>query len=121
MPEELEELLDVLENTQEEQRGAFTLYRGTLDGQAVLLAECGVGKVNAAALTQLFVMQEVERVIFTGVAGAVDPTLKVGDIIVSTDALQHDSDVTRARLRAWASAWGGRSLGKRINGCVTWR
>ena len=94
MPEELEELLDVLENTQKEQRGAFTLYRGTLDGQAVLLAECGVGKVNAAALTQLLVMQEVERVIFTGVAGAVDPTLKVGDIVVSTDALQHDTDVT---------------------------
>ncbi len=94
MPEELEELLDVLENTQEEQRGAFTLYRGTLDGQEVLLAECGVGKVNAAALTQLLVTQEVERVIFTGVAGAVDPTLKVGDIVVSTDALQHDTDVT---------------------------
>ena len=94
MPEELEELLGVLENTQEEQRGSFTLYRGTLDGQEVLLAECGVGKVNAAALTQLLIMQEVERVIFTGVAGAVDPTLKVGDIVVSTDALQHDTDVT---------------------------
>ena len=93
MPEELEELLNVLENTQKEQRGAFTLYRGTLDGQAVLLAECGVGKVNAAALTQLLVMQ-VERIIFTGVAGAVDPTLEVGDIVVSTDALQHDTDVT---------------------------
>ena len=94
MPEELEELLAVLEDTQKEQRGAFTLYRGALDGQEVLLAECGIGKVNAAALTQLFVMQGVTRVIFTGVAGAVDPALKVGDLVVSTDALQHDLNVT---------------------------
>ena len=94
MPEELEELLSVLEEVQEEREGAFTLFRGRLEGQEVLLAECGVGKVNAAALTQLFVTKEVTRVIFTGVAGAVDPTLKVGDLVVSTDALQHDLDVT---------------------------
>ncbi len=94
MPEELEELLAVLDDTQKEQRGAFTLYRGALDEQEVLLAECGIGKVNAAALTQLFVMQGVTRVIFTGVAGAVDPALKVGDLVVSTDALQHDLNVT---------------------------
>ena len=94
MPEELEELLSVLEEVREKRKGAFTLFRGRLEGQEVLLAECGVGKVNAAALTQLFVMEEATRIIFTGVAGAVDPSLKVGDIVVSTDALQHDLDVT---------------------------
>lgn len=94
MPEEIEALLDVLEGTRKEQVGAFTLYWGTLEGHDVCLAECGIGKVNAAALTQLFVMQKVDKVIFTGVAGAVSPELKVGDIVVSTDALQHDLNVT---------------------------
>ena len=46
-----------------------------------------------AALAQIFVLEGVSQVIFTGVAGGVAPGLKVGDIVVSRDALQHDADV----------------------------
>jgi adenosylhomocysteine nucleosidase len=94
MPEELDALLELLEEVQERRHGAFTLYQGTLVGKPVLMALCGIGKVNAAALTQLMLMQGVTHVVFTGVAGAVDPSLEVGDIVISTDALQHDLDVT---------------------------
>lgn len=94
MPEELEALLEILEYRQERMQGGFTLYQGTLASKPVLIAQCGEGKVNAAALTQLMLMQGVTRIIFTGVAGAVDPSLKVGDIVISSDALQHDLDVT---------------------------
>ena len=59
----------------------------------MLVAQCGVGKVNAAALAQTLVLEDVSHVIFTGVAGGVAPGLKVGDIVVSRDALQHDADV----------------------------
>jgi adenosylhomocysteine nucleosidase len=93
MTEELEALLTDLQHKQTTQHGPFTLHTGTLEGQQVLLAQCGIGKVNAAALTQLLIVQKVEKIIFTGVAGAVDGSLKVGDIVVSTDAMQHDSDV----------------------------
>jgi adenosylhomocysteine nucleosidase len=93
MTEELELLLETLQNKQSVQHGPFTLYTGTLEGQKVLLAQCGIGKVNAAALTQLLILQQVEKIIFTGVAGAVDASLNVGDIVISTDAVQHDSDV----------------------------
>jgi adenosylhomocysteine nucleosidase len=93
MTEELEALLTELQNKQTTQHGPFTLHAGTLEGKQVLLAQCGIGKVNAAALTQLLILQKVEKIIFTGVAGAVDASLKVGDIVVSTDAVQHDSDV----------------------------
>jgi adenosylhomocysteine nucleosidase len=93
MTEELEALLETLQNKQTTQHGPFTLHSGTLEGQKVLLAQCGIGKVNAAALTQLLILQKVEKIIFTGVAGAVDVSLNVGDIVISTDALQHDSDV----------------------------
>ncbi|MFX6194042.1 5'-methylthioadenosine/S-adenosylhomocysteine nucleosidase, partial [Acinetobacter baumannii] len=48
-----------------------------------------------AVTTQILIDQfQVERVIFTGVAGAVHPELNIGDIVVSTDCLQHDIDVT---------------------------
>lgn len=93
MVEELEQLLGVLAEQETVQRGAYTLYTGTLRGKQVLIARCGVGKVNAAALAQIFVLEGVSHVIFTGVAGGVAPGLGVGDIVVSRDALQHDADV----------------------------
>lgn len=93
MEEELELLLEALEDTKTVQRGAFTLYSGTLQGKPVLIAQCGIGKVNAAALAQVLLLEGVTHIIFTGVAGAVGDGLRVGDIVVSTDAVQHDVDV----------------------------
>ena len=93
MVEELEQLLAALSEQKTVQRGAYTLYTGLLQGKPVLLSQCGIGKVNAAALAQIFVLEGVSQLIFTGVAGGVAPGLKVGDIVVSSDALQHDADV----------------------------
>lgn len=93
MQEELELLLDALAKAVTKQRGGFTLYFGTLAGRQVVLARCGIGKVNAAALAQLLVGEGATRVIFTGVAGALAPELEVGDLVISTDAVQHDVDV----------------------------
>ncbi len=94
MPEEVAALLKLLEGRQEIKYPAFTLYKGLLGQHKVLIAQCGIGKVNAAALTQLVLMQGAKQVIVTGVAGAVAPDLKVGDIVISSDAVQHDVDVT---------------------------
>lgn len=94
MPEEIALLLASLEAIESLERAGFTLYRGRLDGKAVLLAQCGIGKVNAAALTQTMLLEGVARLIFTGVAGALEPSLEVGDLVVSSDALQHDVDVS---------------------------
>ena len=72
-----------------------TYYSGQLDGKPVVLCKSGVGKVNAAVTTQILIDQfQVEQVIFTGVAGAIHPDLQIGDIVVSTDCLQHDMDAT---------------------------
>ncbi len=94
MPEELAQLLDVLVDAETYNRGAFTLYKGVLAGKRVLVAQCGIGKVNAAALAQIFVLEGARQLIFTGVAGGLAPDLAVGDIVVSTDAVQHDVDVS---------------------------
>jgi adenosylhomocysteine nucleosidase len=94
MPEELERLRSVAEAVRFEQHGPFELIRARLEGTSVVMATCGIGKVNAAALAQTVALAGVSRVIVTGVAGAVDPELRVGDLIVSRDAVQHDVDVT---------------------------
>ena len=67
---------------------------GDLHGKRVIFCRSGVGKVNAAVCTQLLIDQGVDCVVFTGVAGALDPGLDIGDIVISTVCQQHDIDVT---------------------------
>lgn len=94
MPEEIAALLEGMEARNDRLVSGLELHEGTLEGKPVLLARCGIGKVNAASVAQLMVVQRPRALIFTGVAGAVDPRLKVGDIVVAEDSLQHDVDVT---------------------------
>lgn len=94
MPEEIRRLTAALARPQRWTRGPFALHRGRAFGREVTVAECGVGKVNAAALAQQLLVDGATAVVFTGVAGAVDPSLRVGDVVVSEDAVQHDVDVT---------------------------
>lgn len=93
MAEEVATLLPLLESSTTHRRGSFEVHAGRLDGHPVLLAVCGIGKVNAAALAQQLLSDGAARVIFTGVAGGLDPSLRVGDVVVSRDAVQHDVDV----------------------------
>lgn len=94
MREETEPLRAAAVGAVAERVGPFTLHRARLDDVPVLLATCGIGKVQAAALTQALLDRGAAAVLFTGVAGGVDPTLRVGDLVVAADALQHDVDVT---------------------------
>ncbi|PRX25082.1 adenosylhomocysteine nucleosidase [Orenia metallireducens] len=76
-------------------KASMEFYEGNLTGKEVVLVRSGIGKVNAAVCTQILIDDfDVNEVIFTGVAGAVDPTLDVGDIVISNEVAQHDVDVT---------------------------
>ncbi len=94
LAEELEALQSDLIVAESHTEGGYHLHQGTLSGKPVLLARSGVGKVNAAILTLLMIQQGARRIIFTGVAGGVDPALRIGDLVVSRDAVQHDVDAT---------------------------
>lgn len=94
MPEEVAPLVGAAVGLVEERVGPFVFQRARLDGVPVLLATCGIGKVQAAALTQALLTRGAAAVLFTGVAGGVDPDLRVGDLVVAVDAVQHDVDVT---------------------------
>ncbi len=95
MDEEIALYLEAMNGVKETTRAGITYYEGEMEGKSVVLCKSGVGKVNAAVTTQMLIDGfQVDRVIFTGVAGAVHPDLNIGDIVVSTDCMQHDIDVT---------------------------
>lgn len=73
--------------------GIMEYITGTLYGKEAVLAVCGPGKVNAALCAQgMIIAFQPEWVLNLGVAGAVSDTLKVGDIVIGTGAVQHDMD-----------------------------
>lgn len=73
----------------------MSYFSGTLEGQSVVVVTCGVGKVNAAACTQILLSEfKVDAIINTGVSGAIHSSLNVGDVVISTDCLEHDFDCT---------------------------
>jgi len=59
------------------------IVAGTLAGHPVLLAESGVSMVNASLTAQSLIDRfKIERIVFSGIAGGIDPTLHVGDVVV---------------------------------------
>ena len=64
---------------------------GTLNGQKVVIARTGVGKVNAAMTATLVIEHfRPDQVLFTGVAGGLNPELQIGDIVIAEKTAQHD-------------------------------
>jgi adenosylhomocysteine nucleosidase len=95
MDEELVRFRDRVELDQTVKQAGIDFYFGRLAGQKVVLLKCGVGKVNGAVATQLLIDRfGVDAVIFTGLAGALVPHLKRGDVVVSNYVVQHDIDLT---------------------------
>lgn len=95
MEEEVEILKEKMEISQVVVEAGMTFYLGTLHGQEIVLARSGVGKVNAAVCAQLMIsLFDIDYLINSGVAGTLHKDIDQGDIVISTDAVQHDFDVT---------------------------
>jgi adenosylhomocysteine nucleosidase len=91
---ERELLLSCLQNPQKSLlNNTLEVHTGQLDGVQVSIAKMGIGKVNAAMVTTLLLSQHpYDLVINTGVAGAVDQSLQVGDVVISDELSYHDVD-----------------------------
>ena len=64
---------------------------GRLDGLSVVLVETGIGKVNAALVATVLAERfGVGALLFSGVAGGLDPSLGVGDVVLADRLIQHD-------------------------------
>ena len=90
---EVETLVEKMENVRQSTRAWSTYYEGTLEGQEVVVVQCGVGKVNAAMCAQILCdLYGVTHLVNTGIAGSLNAQLDIGDLVVSQDAMYHDFD-----------------------------
>lgn len=92
---EINALKEELENPETEVISGIEFTKGLLCEKEVVLAVCGIGKVFAAICAQTMILRySPECIINTGVGGSLTQSLKVGDIAVSTGAVQHDMDTS---------------------------
>lgn len=95
MDEEVEILKSMLDITETVTEAGMTFYKGMLHNSQIVLARSGIGKVNAAVCAQLMItLFKIDYLINSGVAGTLHPDINQGDIVISTDAVQHDVDTT---------------------------
>ena len=95
MPEEIEPLLKIFKDYEEIQYADNIYYKTTYQGLEIYLAYSRIGKVfssiSAFSLIEHF---GCEKILFSGVAGAISETLKIGDLILASKLCQHDLDIT---------------------------
>ena len=98
MDEELVTIRQHIKNLEQIQKGGRTFWRGDAFAHEIYLTRCDPGKVNAAIATQQMMDHfSVDAIFNMGSSGASAPELEVGDLVIATEAIQHDFDLT---------AWG---------------
>ena len=90
---EVEKLIEAMDAKETTEYAKRTFYTGKLEGTDVVLARCGVGKVNAAVTVQMMVDKfGITDIINTGVAGSLNEKIDIGDIVLATGAVYHDME-----------------------------
>lgn len=95
LPEEIKAFAAMLGESRVEQHGGRDYTIGSLHGHEVVCVPARIGKVAAALATaELIVRYAVDRVVVTGLAGALSPELHPGDVVVGAGFVQHDMDAS---------------------------
>ncbi|MCI8507345.1 MAG: 5'-methylthioadenosine/adenosylhomocysteine nucleosidase [Lachnospiraceae bacterium] len=93
MDEEVAKIKDQMENVKAMSKASMEFFEGTLNGSPVVVVRSGIGKVNAAMCTQILADEyHVDAIINTGIAGSLNADIDIGDVVLSTDTLEHDMD-----------------------------
>ncbi len=95
MPEEIAPILEKLGEYKTTEFANNTYYEATYKGIELVVAYSKIGKVFST-LTATTMIQHFgcDKLLFSGVAGGINPSLKIGDLIVATKLSQHDLDIT---------------------------
>ena len=95
MPEEIAPLLERVENVKKVDYANNSYYEATYKGKELVIAYSKIGKVfsslTASTLIEKFGCQ---KLLFSGVAGAINPELHIGDLIIADRLCQHDLDIS---------------------------
>jgi adenosylhomocysteine nucleosidase len=91
IPEEINGVVSLLSNKKEHKLGKRTYYTGEINNQKVVVVFSRIGKVAAATTVSTLILEfKITELIFTGVAGAIHSSLKIGDIVLGESLIQHD-------------------------------
>lgn len=91
MQKELSLILEHMQGFEEVEADGIKTYRGLMGNNEVIAARCGIGKVNSALRTlRLIRACKPELVINSGVAGGVDPSMRIGSVLVPDAVAYHD-------------------------------
>lgn len=92
---EVEDLQKIITDKKEKTISGINFCYGKIYGKDVVVACCGVGKVFAAICTEAMILEfKPDVIINTGVAGGLKKEMKIADIAVSSDVVQHDMDTS---------------------------
>jgi 5'-methylthioadenosine/S-adenosylhomocysteine nucleosidase len=90
---EVETFAEHLDSIREVEWRGYRFIEGRIRGLSVVVSRSGVGKSLAAMLTQHLIDRYApSAIIFTGVAGALNPDLEIGDTVIAETCMQHDMD-----------------------------
>ena len=95
MREEVAPLLERIKDYKEVKYANNVFYIANFSGKELVIAYSKIGKVNAALTASVMIEKfGARKLLFTGVAGALNPNLKIGDMLYATSLVQHDVDIT---------------------------
>ena len=95
MEEEVSILKEAMEIEETVSYASMDFCKGKLCGKDVVIVRSGIGKVNAGICAQILVDKfNVGMLINTGIAGSLDAQIDIGDMVISTDCVEHDMDAS---------------------------
>ena len=88
-------LKEKMEDVRIIKKASMDFYEGILAGKKAVVVRSGIGKVNAGICAQILAdVFSVDAIINTGIGGSLNKNINIGDIVLSTDVVQHDMDAT---------------------------
>ena len=95
MEEEVAVLKESMDIEKIVEYASMQFYKGVLCGKKVVVVRSGIGKVNAAVCAQILADKfNIDVLINTGIAGSLDALIDIGDMVISTDLVEHDMDAS---------------------------
>lgn len=95
MEDEVAELKKSMDIEETVEIASLSFCKGKLSDREAVVVRSGIGKVNAAVCAQILADRfGVDVIINTGIAGSLDAKIDIGDIVISTDAVEHDMDAS---------------------------
>ncbi len=95
MKDEVAQLKEAMSGVEISIIAGMEFYKGIIGGKETVVVQSGIGKVNAAVCAQALIDRYgVDGIVNTGIAGSLKAEINIGDMVLSTDAVQHDVDAT---------------------------